>query len=117
MGLNRKSLFKPQKLVKGFSDQSVKHICHEAGVTGPGMNNYLRDHVFRALMTSLLIDAGHTDSSITLWTSHTNTTALVRYHNLFGKDGLRQQNSLFQATEGTNISDNPSKKVKISKHI
>lgn len=58
--------FNRQNLGKGICDRSVKHICHESGVTGAGMNYYLTNHGFRASMTSLRIYAGHKDNNIIL---------------------------------------------------
>lgn len=95
----------------------MKNIYREAGVTGSRMNNYLTNDGLRASMKSLLIDTGHTDSSIILCVCQSNTTTLARYHNLRGKEGLRQQKSLFQSIEETNISDNASEKVKISEDV
>lgn len=90
--------FKRQNLGRGFFERSVKTICNEAGVQGSGLNDYMTNHGLRSSMTSLLIDAGHTDSSIILRTGHSSATTLARYHNLRGSEGLRQQHSLFQDT-------------------
>lgn len=50
-------------------------------------------------MTSLLIEAGHFDSSIVLQTGHTSVDTLKRYHNLQDEKGLKQQSALFGIAE------------------
>lgn len=64
-------------------------------------------------MTSLLIEAGHSHSSIILRAVNSNTNILTRYHNLRGVKGLRQQHSLFK----TNLepeNESVSKRTKLT---
>lgn len=50
------------------------------------------------VLPHLLIESGHSYSSIILCTGHFNTTTLSRYHNLHGAGGLRQHQNLFWPT-------------------
>lgn len=47
-------------------------------------------------MRSLLIEAGHSDSSIILQTWHSNKNTLNLYHNLKQVEGLRQKKNLLK---------------------
>lgn len=107
-------VFTRQHVGKAFFDPAVKPICREAGVRCLGMNEYLTNYGLRSSMTSLLTDAGHTDSSKILHTGHSNTTTLARYHHLRGNEGLRHQESLFQTTADEHLSSNPAMKAKLS---
>lgn len=104
--------FKRQNLGKGFFDRAVKTVCSEAGVTGSGLNDYMTNHGLRSSMTSLLVEAGHSDSSIILRTGHSNTTTLARYHNLRGAEGLRQQESLFRSLNNGDNDNLSSPEIK-----
>lgn len=117
--------FKAQHLGKKFFYNAVKNMCLEANITGTGVNDYVTNHGIRSSMISLLIEAGHTDSSIILRTGHTNTNTLARYHHLEGAEGLKQQIDLFKSSRSGEAKPNnshedgscdgqPEKKLKMS---
>lgn len=69
----------------------MKKISKEPGNSGLGAHDYMKNHGLRAAMASLLMEAGHTDSSVILRPGHSNSTTIARYHSLKGGKGLRQQ--------------------------
>lgn len=65
-------------------------------------------------MKSLLIEAGHSDSSIISRRGHCNTTKPPRYHNLRWAEGLRQHQSLLK-TNLESENEPASKPTKLTK--
>lgn len=56
--------FRRQNLCMRCFDRAVKTICNEAGLSGSGFNDYMKNHRLHASMTSLLVEAGHADSTV-----------------------------------------------------
>ena len=67
----------------------VKDMCKSSNISGSGVLSFMTMHGLRATMTSLLIEAGHGDSSIVLRTGNSSVDTLKRYHNLHGAEGLK----------------------------
>lgn len=47
-------------------------------VTGSGLNDYMTNHGLRSSMTTLLVEVGHSDSSIIIRTGYSNATTFAR---------------------------------------
>lgn len=63
-GLHR--YFKRQNLGRNSFSSIVTRVCKDAGVESDGANETVTSHGLRGTMTTLLIDAGYDDSTITL---------------------------------------------------
>lgn len=69
----------------------MKEMCGGAGIRGSGFQKYVTTHTLRAIVTSLIIEAGHGDASVVFCTGHSDTNTLSRCHILQGTEGWKQQ--------------------------
>lgn len=91
-----KDFFKRPNFGKNYCYQVLKKICKAANISGTDLLTYLTPRSLRASMTFLLIEAGHSNRNIVLRTGHgTVTTLTTTYHNLQGKEGEIQEESIF----------------------
>jgi len=106
-GLER--FFMKGNLGKNSFTKIVSSVCAAAGVDGDGANATVTTHGLRATMTTLLIDAGYDDSTISLRTGHRNVQSLRNYHSLRGGIGLDQFARMFDVDGGKTKQENQIK--------
>jgi len=77
----------------------VKNMCITENLTGNGVHNYVTNHGLRGPMASLLLDAGFSDTTVSLRTGHRNNDSLKNYKNNQGGSSYSQQKALFESTK------------------
>lgn len=92
----RNKFFKGQAMGKNLFLRVVKHCCSDEGINGSGTKSWVTTHGLRGTLATLLFQAGHADSSVSLRTGHRDPRSLKSYQNLRGVEGLRQQQDLLQ---------------------
>lgn len=70
-------------------DRIVKEVIISGGISGTGSKMWTTAHVLRGTFTSLLLAAGHSDSSVFLRTGDRDPRSLRNYHHLQVAEGLR----------------------------
>jgi len=95
------------QLTEFFNDQPigvssfrnlVKNVCIAENVRGNGVHDYVTNHRLRGTMTSLLLDAGFSDTTVSMRTGHRNNDSLKSYKNNQGGASYSQQKALFETT-------------------
>ena len=80
---------------KNSSFRIVKDVCDALGLQGCGARKNMTMHGLRAAAVTLLLKAGHADSSVAMRTGHRDVRSLNSYQNLAGSLGKRQQEDVF----------------------
>lgn len=92
--VDKGKFFKRQPLGKNSFLSAVKSCCNEEGIQGSGTKSWMTTHGLRGTLATILFEAGHSDSSVSLRTGHRDPTSLKSYQHLRGGLGLRQQRDL-----------------------
>jgi len=77
----------------------VKNMCIAEKIRGNGVHEYVTNHGLRGTMTSLLLDAGFSDTAVSLRTGHRNNDSLKSYKNNQGSSSFSQQKAIFETTK------------------
>ena len=104
-GVTMSNFFKNQHLVRNTFSKLVRDVCASNGISGTGSKKGMTTHGLRGTVTTLLVEAGHSDSAIAMRTGHRDPKSLKKYQNIQGWEGKRQQ---------SDILDGPSKGLKRS---
>lgn len=87
----------------------ISKLCKAEGVRGIGEKDHVTTHGLRATTTSLLVEAGHPDSSTAMRTGHRDMRSLKNYQNLSGAIGKRQDQDILRSTgSASKRSTNPN---------
>ena len=85
------NFFKNQHLGRNTFSKIVKDVCASNGISGTGSKKGMTTHGLRGTVTTLLVEAGHSDSAIAMRTGHRDPRSLKNYQNIQGWEGERQQ--------------------------
>lgn len=90
-GKRKREFFKRQNLGINKFLQVVKTVSMKEGVSGIGSKAFATNHGLRGTLASLLIQSGHSDTSVSKRTGHKDLRSLQHYQNLQGAEGQQQQ--------------------------
>ena len=93
-GTGLSSYFKKQHLGRNSFSKIVKTVCASLGSSGTGVKPGMTTHGLRCTVTTLLVEAGHSDSSIAMRTGHDDPCSLRNYQNLQGRGREKQQEGI-----------------------
>ena len=93
-GTELSSYFKKQHLGRNSFSKIVKTVCASLGISGTGVKHGMTTHGLKGTVTTLLVEAGHSDSSIAMRTGHRDPRSLKNYQNLQGRGGEKQQEDI-----------------------
>ena len=93
-GTEFSSYFEKQHLGRNSFSKIVKTVCASLGISGTGVKHGMTTHGLRGTVTTLLVEAGHSDSSIAMRTGHCDPRSLKNYQNLQGRGGEKRQEDI-----------------------
>lgn len=96
--LDVSTFFKPQPIGRNTMSSVVKKVCKSLGIRGQGCADHVTSHGLRATMISMLISGGYSDAAVMLRSGHRESSSLLSYHNLRGKQGQDQLSAIFKKT-------------------
>ena len=119
-GTHKSNFFRKQVIGKNSFRKIVPNLCAKVGITGTGVNDCVTTHGLRGTMITLLLEAGHADTTIMLRSGHSQVQSVLNYTNLQGNEGLQQQMDMFRDTgskrKGTDsLDENETKQQKLER--
>jgi len=94
-GLSKSQFWVDSPIGKNGFKGIVKNMCLAEGIKGNGVHDYVTTHGLRGSMSSLLLEAGFSDTAVAQRTGHRSLDSLRNYKDPQGETAPNMQRALF----------------------